>query len=343
MKLQCTEKEQIAGKGKAIEVKNLEVRFPVRSGLFRRETAVVRAVDGVTFDVVEGETVGLVGESGSGKTTTGRSLLGLAPAIPGSVRLFGRSLEELMNSRHDLQKIGQLVFQDPFASLNPRLAIGAAISEALYVHGMKDKSARHERMFELLDQVGLRPETATRYPVALSGGQRQRVAIARALAVEPRIMILDEVVSALDVSIQGQILNLLMDLQKTQKLSFLFITHDLSVVRYVSHRVVVMYRGCLMEEGETESVFRNPKHPYTHSLLSAVPVPNPATQRFKRKMQIRVEAHNLTSVTVGCRFQGSCPHADDLCRNQEPEILEVSRRHRVACHHWAKIPDFSVG
>ncbi|MCC5968475.1 MAG: ABC transporter ATP-binding protein [Pararhodobacter sp.] len=331
---------QTGEKANAIEVRDLVVRFPVRGGLLRREIDVVRAVDGVSFDVREGETVGLVGESGSGKTTTGRALLGLSPANPGSVRLFGRSLEALKTSGHDLQKLGQLVFQDPFASLNPRLAIGAAISEALYVHGMKDKSARQARMIELLDQVGLRPEIAARYPVALSGGQRQRVAIARALAVEPRIMILDEVVSALDVSIQGQILNLLMDLQEAQNLSFLFITHDLSVVRYVSHRVVVMYRGCLMEEGETESVFQNPKHPYTHSLLSAVPVPDPVLQREKRKKQIQVETQNLTLLSTGCRFQGSCPHADDMCRVQEPEMREVSENHRVACHHYAKIPDF---
>lgn len=341
--MQSSVKQHFGETTKAIEVKDLVVRFPVRGGLLRRETSVVRAVDGVTFDVAEGETVGLVGESGSGKTTTGRALLGLAPAIPGSVRLFGRSLEELMNSRHDLQKTGQLVFQDPFASLNPRLTVGAAISEALYVHGMKDKSARQVRMIELLDQVGLRPEIATRYPVALSGGQRQRVAIARALAVEPRIMILDEVVSALDVSIQGQILNLLMDLQEAQRLSYLFITHDLSVVRYISHRVVVMYRGCLMEEGYTESVFTNPKHPYTHSLLSAVPVPDPAVQRAKRKKYIQVEAQNLADSSTGCRFRGSCPHADDMCRTQDPAMRDVSGTHRVACHHSAKIPDFDFG
>lgn len=340
--MRSAEREQVVGKVKAVEVRDLEVRFPVRGGLLRRATDVVRAVDGVTFDVNEGETVGLVGESGSGKTTTGRALLGLSPATPGSVRLFGRSLEELKNSQHELQKLGQLVFQDPFASLNPRLTIGAAISEALYVHGLKDKAARQARMIELLDQVGLRPEIAGRYPVALSGGQRQRVAIARALAVGPRLMVLDEVVSALDVSIQGQILNLLMDLQATQNLSYLFITHDLSVVRYVSHRVVVMYRGCLMEEGETESVFMNPKHPYTHSLLSAVPVPDPAIQRAKRKKQIQVETQNHTSVAIGCRFHGSCPHADDLCRTQEPKLHEVSEDHRVACHHTTKIADYSL-
>ena len=334
-----------AATGNAVEIRDLHVRFPVRSGLLRRPVGAVHAVDGVSFDIPEGQTVGLVGESGSGKTTTGRALLGLSPANAGAIRLFGKPLEELATPEKDLQKLGQLVFQDPYASLNPRLTVGSTLSETLYVHGLSDGAARKQKVRDLLDQVGLRPEIADRYPVALSGGQRQRIAIARALAVNPRFMVLDEVVSALDVSIQGQILNLLLDLQREHNLTYLFITHDLSVVRYVSHKVVVLYGGQIMEEGPTEAIFGSPRHPYTHTLLSALPVPDPVVQRAKRGLEIRTEPPSVTDPPDGCRFQGSCPFADDTCRSVAPGLRPAPSGQRVACHHFESIdiPSDQIG
>ncbi|MDN2565074.1 ATP-binding cassette domain-containing protein [Aquibium sp. A9E412] len=319
-----------------IVVDGLKVQFPIRSGVFRRQTGIVRAVDGVSFDIPAGTTVGLVGESGSGKTTTGRALLGLAPVSGGGVRIFGESQAELAARPGALPRTCQLVFQDPFASLNPRMTVGAALSEVLAVHGLAGREERARRVQTLLDGVGLRPEMADRHPVELSGGQRQRVAIARALAVEPRFIVLDEVVSALDVSIQGQILNLLIDLQRERGLTYLFITHDLGVVRYVSQRIVVMYGGKVMETAPRDRLFSVPHHPYTHALLSAVPLPDPKAERARARLDVRSEPPDPAAPPPGCRFQRSCPFATDLCRSEEPPLRPVAADHLAACHHMER-------
>ncbi len=317
----------------SIRVDDLHVQFPIRSGFLRRPTGAIRAVDGVSFEIPAGSTVGLVGESGSGKSTTGRALLGLAPASSGSVNIFGRDLAALKAERGALPRIGQLVFQDPYASLNPRMTVGATLREALVYHRIVSKADCGAFVQELLDSVGLRPELAARYPLELSGGQRQRVAIARALAVQPEFIVLDEVVSALDVSIQGQILNLLMDLQKKRKLTYLFITHDLSVVRHVSNQVVVLYGGKVMEIAGRDRLFAAPHHPYTHALLSAVPVPNPQIERNRARIEVRAEPPNPIAPPSGCRFHKSCQFATDECRSIEPKLREVERGHLAACHH----------
>lgn len=317
----------------AIRVDDLHVQFPIRGGFLRRPTGAIRAVDGVSFDIAAGSTVGLVGESGSGKSTTGRALLGLAPTTSGSVTMFGRNLAELKAERGALPRIGQLVFQDPYASLNPRMTIGATLREALLYHGIVARADCDRVVKELLDSVGLRPELAARYPVELSGGQRQRVAIARALAVQPEFIVLDEVVSALDVSIQGQILNLLMDLQKKRKLTYLFITHDLSVVRHVSNRIVVLYGGKVMEVASRDRLFAAPHHPYTHALLSAVPVPNPRIERNRARLEVRSEPPNPIAPPSGCRFHKSCQFATEECRSIEPRLRQVEEGHLAACHH----------
>ncbi|EIM73485.1 peptide ABC transporter ATP-binding protein [Nitratireductor aquibiodomus RA22] len=316
-----------------IKVDNLHVQFPIRSAFLRREIGAIRAVDGVSFEIPAGSTVGLVGESGSGKSTTGRALLGLAPATSGTVNIFGRELDDLKGERGALPRTGQLVFQDPYASLNPRMTIGATLREALVYHGIASKADCGGIVRELLDSVGLRPELAARYPLELSGGQRQRVAIARALAVQPQFIVLDEVVSALDVSIQGQILNLLMDLQKKRGLTYLFITHDLSVVRHVSNQVVVLYGGKVMEIASRDRLFAAPHHPYTHALLSAVPVPNPQIERNRAPVEMRAEPPNPLAPLDGCRFQKSCQFATDECRSIEPKLREVEKGHLAACHH----------
>jgi peptide/nickel transport system ATP-binding protein/oligopeptide transport system ATP-binding protein len=317
----------------SIRVDDLHVQFPIRGGFLRRPTGAIRAVDGVSFEIPAGSTVGLVGESGSGKSTTGRALLGLAPASSGSVNIFGRDLAALKAERGALPRIGQLVFQDPYASLNPRMTVGATLREALVYHRIVSKADCGAFVQELLDSVGLRPELAARYPLELSGGQRQRVAIARALAVQPEFIVLDEVVSALDVSIQGQILNLLMDLQKKRKLTYLFITHDLSVVRHVSNQVVVLYGGKVMEIAGRDRLFAAPHHPYTHALLSAVPVPNPQIERNRARIEVRAEPPNPIAPPSGCRFHKSCQFATDECRSIEPKLREVEKGHLAACHH----------
>lgn len=322
---------------KGIEISDLHVAFPIRTGVLRRQTGTVRAVDGVSFSIPTGMTVGLVGESGSGKTTTGRAILGLAPMTAGRIEIFGRELQELREERGALPRLCQLVFQDPYASLNPRMTIGATLGEVLGVHGLVERRHRAARVEALLDSVGLRPELARRHPMELSGGQRQRVAIARALAVEPDFIVLDEVVSALDVSIQGQILNLLMDLQRERNLTYLFITHDLGVVRHVSQRIVVMYGGKVMETAPRDRLFAAPHHPYTHALLSAVPLPDPELERARARVEVRSEPPDPSNPPPGCRFQRSCPFATDVCRTEEPALRPVAPDHEAACHHMERI------
>ena len=312
-----------------IVVEDLCVRYPIRKGILRRITGAVRAVDGVSLAIPKGKTVALVGESGSGKTTTGRALLGLAPIAEGRVNYFGRDLAEIRREK-SLPRLGQMVFQDPYGSLNARMTVGAALAEVVSVHGLAG------RVEELLDSVGLRPEIARRHPHQLSGGQRQRVAIARALAIEPSFIVCDEVVSALDVSIQGQIVNLLMELQRTRGLTYLFISHDLAMVRTIAHHVVVMYGGKVMEQAPRDRLFSAPRHPYTHALLAAVPVANPEIERRRARPELRGETPDPADPPPGCRFHRSCRFANERCRIEEPTLVPDDG-HAVACHHWRKL------
>ena len=306
-----------------LEVEGLHTWFPIRSGLMRRVTGWVRAVDGVDLRLSEGETLALVGESGCGKTTVGRSILKLEEPRSGSVRVEGKQLlslspAELRPYRQQLQ----IVFQDPMASLDPRMRIVDIVTEGMRTFGIGgDERGRKERAAELLARVQLAPEVLGRYPHELSGGQRQRVCIARALAVEPRLIICDEAVSALDVSIQAQILNLLSDLQQEFGLSYLFITHDLGVVRHVADRVAVMYLGQIVEEAATDELFANPKHPYTRGLLAAVPSVHPA--RRMERVPVLGDVPSPSSPPKGCRFHTRCPDVFDRCREDAPELLDV--------------------
>lgn len=323
-----------APEAEAVVVDDLHVHFPVRAGVLRRIVGAVRAVDGVSFSIRAGTTLGLVGESGSGKSTTGRAILGLTPLTAGTVRCFGRTLDDLRRDRGTLPRLGQMVYQDPYASLNPRMRVGAALREVLTVHRLVSAETVSDRVRDLLHNVGLRPEIAWSYPHELSGGQRQRIAIARALAIEPRLIVLDEVVSALDVSIQGQIINLLRDLQRDRHLTYLFISHDLSVVRHVSQEIAVMYGGKLMEIAPRDRLFDQPHHPYTHALLSAVPVPDPVVERNRERIYVKSEPPNPADPPPGCRFQRSCLFTTDVCRHDEPRLRSVEGGHAVACHHW---------
>lgn len=319
-----------------VRVENISVHFPRRRGFFGRSKEVIRAVDNVSFDIPQGKTVSLVGESGSGKTTTGRAMLGLAAITSGSIAYFGQSLSALKAVHGALPRMSQFVFQDPYASLNPRMTIGECVCEVLKAHSIVVPGRESERMLQLLDAVGLRRDLAERHPHALSGGQRQRAAIARALAIEPRFIVLDEVVSALDVSIQGQILNLLQDLQQERGLTYLFITHDLSVVRHVSHNVIVLYGGQVMEVASRDAIFAAPRHPYTATLLAAVPIPDPRVARARRT-RIRSEPPDPLRPPPGCRFQKSCDFATDICRQQQPQLRPSgfggNAEHLAACHH----------
>lgn len=313
-----------------LQVRNLKKHFPIRKGFFSSVTGYVYAVDGVSFDVPAGQTFSLVGESGCGKTTTGRSLLRLVEPTGGEVVFEGRDVlamggQELRNARADMQ----IIFQDPYASLNPRMTVGSIIEEGLLIHGMTDPRERRAILGDLLDTVGLAPEHATRYPHEFSGGQRQRVGIARALALEPKFIVCDEAVSALDVSIQAQIINLLQDLQARYGIAYLFIAHDLAVVRHISHRVGVMYLGNLMEEADVDVLFANPQHPYTQALMSAIPDIDPARRRQRQILQGDVP--QADNPPPGCRFHTRCPHCTDRCRSGTIPVVETEPGHRVKC------------
>ena len=322
-----------------LEVKDLRVHFPVRRGWLQRQVGTVKAVDGVSFDVAEGTTLGLVGESGCGKSTTGRAILRLVEPTSGTAKLDGRNIfdldpGELRKARRSMQ----MIFQDPYASLNPRMTIFDALAEPLRLHGVvRSNQQCVEEVARLMNTCGLAPAYMRRYPHEFSGGQRQRVGIARALALKPRLVVADEPVSALDVSIRAQILNLLMTLQRELGLAYVFVAHDLAVVRHLSREVAVMYLGKIVEKAPSDELFKRPFHPYTQALLSAIPIPDPVLERKRRRLPLTGEVPSLLNPPTGCAFHPRCPYAFDRCRVETPPLLEVREgEHHVAC--WLSEP-----
>lgn len=316
-----------------LEVKDLVKHFPIRQGIiFSRQVGAVQAVDGVSFTVNKGETLGLVGESGCGKTTTGRLILRLLEPTSGEIYFDGKNIPELpKDEMRELRKDLQIIFQDPYGSLNPRMTVGDIIGEPLHIHKIARGKDKEKRVRELLDVVGLNAFHARRFPHEFSGGQRQRIGIARALAVNPRLIVCDEPVSALDVSIQAQVINLLQDLQKEYGLTYLFIAHDLSVVKHISDRVAVMYLGKIVELTDKDELYRNPKHPYTQALLSAIPVPDPTVK--KERILLHGDVPSPINPPSGCRFHTRCPKVMDICKVKEPEFVDTTGDgHFVACH-----------
>ena len=318
-----------------VRVENLTKHFPIRSGIIiDRVVGAVRAVDGISFDIQKGETLGMVGESGCGKTTAGRTLLGLYPATSGRTLIDNLSVHESKGA--DLMKIrrkAQMIFQDPYASLNPRWTVNAIISEPLRVHKlMGSKSDRDDRVKELLELVGLNVRHMNRFPHELSGGQRQRIGIARALASDPLFIVCDEPISALDVSIQAQVVNLLEKLQDQLGLTYLFVAHDLSMVRHICDRVAVMYLGVMVEIAERDDLYERPRHPYTQALLSAVPLPDPRKERARQRTILTGDVPSPINPPTGCRFHPRCPIAVDRCKVEVPEWKDVAPGHKVACH-----------
>ena len=334
--------------GTILEVRNLTKHFPIKRGLLKRTVGTVKAVDDVSFDIKTGETLGLVGESGCGKTTTSRCLLRAIEPTSGEImfRTAGGSevnVATLPNREmRPLRREMQMIFQDPFSSLNSRMSLLDIVGEPLLVHGMTNRQERQDRVAELLRLVGLRPEYMQRYPHAFSGGERQRIGIARALALHPRLVVADEPVSALDVSVQAQVINLLMDLQSEFELTYLFVAHDLSVVKQISDRVVVMYVGKIVEMANTEEMFTNPKHPYTEALLAAVPVPDPRARRQDRKL-LQGEVANPANPPSGCYFHPRCPYVQDVCRTETPSLQEVSPGHYASCHRVQELELAGIG
>ena len=322
-----------------LDVRGLTMHFPIYRGvLWQRQVGSVQAVDGVSFVIRRGETLGLVGESGCGKTTAGRCIVRLYQPTAGQVIFDGQDLTRVSGGEMQrLRRRVQMIFQDPYSSLNPRMSVGDTLAEVLDTHRLAvGREARMERIRELLQMVGLNPGFADRYPHEFSGGQRQRIGFARALAVQPDFIVCDEPVSALDVSIQAQILNLLRQLQRKLNLTYLFIAHDLAVVRHISDRVAVMYLGKIVEVADQESLYEQPLHPYTRALLSAVPVPDPKVEQRRQRIVLTGDVPNPANPPSGCRFHPRCPVATEVCSQVEPPPEAASADHVVACHHWAK-------
>lgn len=323
-----------------VKVQNLKKHFPIRRGVFRKQVGAIQAVDGVDFNIYKGETLGLVGESGCGKSTTGRTILQLLDATEGQVFFNGEELTaikkgEMRKKRRQMQ----MIFQDPYASLNPRMQVGNIIGEPLAIHNIGKSNERSERVQELLAVVGLNPYFVSRYPHEFSGGQRQRIGIARALATNPSFIVADEPISALDVSIQAQVVNLMDDLKAQLGLTYLFIAHDLSMVRYISDRVAVMYLGRIVEMGERDDIYDRPLHPYTQALLSAIPIPDPDAEAKRKRIILEGEVPSPANPPTGCRFHPRCAYATDVCRQEDPQSRNLSTEaspHMVACHHAEK-------
>jgi oligopeptide/dipeptide ABC transporter ATP-binding protein len=319
-----------------VETRNLVKYYPILGGVFLKEVAAVKAVDDVSLTIRSGETMGLVGESGCGKTTFGRAILRLEEPTAGEVIFKGRNLLACdAKEMRALRKQMQIIFQDPFSSLNPRKTIAQIIGEPLLVHGMKNRKQREERVLYLLDVVGLRPEQMRRYPHMFSGGQRQRIGVARALALNPELIVCDEAVSALDVSIQAQVLNLLKDLQQEFGLTYLFISHDLHVVEHISDRAAVMYLGKIVELAASKDLYKKPLHPYSQALLSASPMPDP--KRKHKRIILRGDVPSPIDPPSGCRFHTRCIYARDLCSRKEPALREIESRHYAACHFAGEV------
>ena len=320
-----------------LEARNIVKHFPIKGGVFMKEIAAVKAVDGVSLTIDEGETVGLVGESGCGKTTFGRAILRLEEPTSGEIYFEGESILSYdKNKMQALREKMQIIFQDPFSSLNPRKTVSHIIGEPLLVHGIKSRKKREERVLELLQVVGLRKEHMRRYPHQFSGGQRQRIGVARALALQPKLIVCDEAVSALDVSIQAQVINLLEDLQDDFGLTYLFISHDLSVVEHVSDRVAVMYLGKIAEFAPSKALYKNPLHPYTQALLSAVPVPDPSCKANTRII-LKGDVPSPIDPPPGCSFHPRCLYAKDTCSQSQPQLKEIDPNHFAACFYAGQV------
>jgi oligopeptide/dipeptide ABC transporter ATP-binding protein len=330
MEQSSTSTPAAASRDDILIVNDLVKYFPIKGGFFQRVQAQVRAVDGISFTVKRGETLGLVGESGCGKTTTGRTILRLIPATGGQVTFEGRNVYGLgRRGLKQLRRDMQIIFQDPFSSLDPRVPIGESIAEGLTVHGMGNAKERYEAVLEALNEVQLRPDHARRYPHEFSGGQRQRIGIARALILRPKFIVCDEPVSALDVSVQSQVLNILMDLQEEHGLTYLFIAHNLSVVEHISNRVAVMYVGKIVELADREELYRHPLHPYTQALMSAIPLPNPGAKRDR--IILKGDVPSPVNPPSGCRFHTRCALAQERCEIEGPPLVDSGGSHYVAC------------